>query len=176
MISQILKRLRFFRDPIKYVKDIGVSVGDGTKIASYEFGSEPFLIQIGNNCHITKGVRFITHDGGAWVFRRQVKNLDVFGKIVIGDNVYIGNNATILPGVTIGSNVVIGANTVVTKSIPSNSVIAGNPCKFICSIEVYHEKMISHNFGTKGLKGIERTNAILSQIDRLGLKKNNIRY
>lgn len=46
----------------------------------------------------------------------------------------------VLPNVTIGDNVVIGANSTVTKDIPSNSVYAGNPAKFICTIDEYIEK------------------------------------
>ena len=51
--------------------------------------------------------------------------------VVIGDNVWIGGNVTILPGVTIGDNVVVGAGSVVTKNIPSNVVVGGNPAKVI---------------------------------------------
>lgn len=51
--------------------------------------------------------------------------------VIIGDNVWIGGNAVILPGVTIGDNVVIGAGSVVTKDIPDNVVVAGNPAKNI---------------------------------------------
>ncbi|WP_125153473.1 sugar O-acetyltransferase [Clostridium rectalis] len=54
--------------------------------------------------------------------------------VSIGDNVWIGGNSCILPGVTIGDNCVIGAGSVVTKSIPDNCVVAGNPCKVIKSI------------------------------------------
>lgn len=59
------------------------------------------------------------------------KNLEWAEPVIIGDNVWIGGDATILPGVTIGDNVVIGAGSVVTKDIPSNVVIAGNPAKII---------------------------------------------
>lgn len=51
--------------------------------------------------------------------------------VVIGNSVWIGGNAVILPGVTIGNNVVIGAGSVVTKDIPDNEVVAGNPAKII---------------------------------------------
>lgn len=53
------------------------------------------------------------------------------GKVVIGDNVWIGDKATILPGVTIGDGAIIGANSVVTKDIPANSIAAGNPARVV---------------------------------------------
>ncbi len=51
--------------------------------------------------------------------------------VTIGSNVWIGGSSVILPGVIIGDNVTIGAGSVVTKSIPSNSVAVGNPCRVI---------------------------------------------
>ncbi len=54
--------------------------------------------------------------------------------ILIEDDVWLGINVIVLKGVTIGKNSIIGANSVVTKSIPSNVVAAGNPCKIIKSI------------------------------------------
>lgn len=55
-------------------------------------------------------------------------------QVIIEDNCWIGGAVTICPGVTIGENSVIGAGSVVTKSIPPNSVAAGNPCKVIREI------------------------------------------
>jgi acetyltransferase-like isoleucine patch superfamily enzyme len=54
--------------------------------------------------------------------------------VIIEDNVFIGVNSIIWKGVTIGENSVIGANSVVTKSIPSNVIAAGNPCRVIKSL------------------------------------------
>lgn len=51
--------------------------------------------------------------------------------VIIGDNVFIGGGAVILKGVIIGNGAVIGASSIVTKNIPSNSVVAGNPAKII---------------------------------------------
>jgi len=55
----------------------------------------------------------------------------ILKNIIIGKNCWIGNSVTILPGVELGDNVTIGANSVVTKSFPSNCVIAGVPAKVI---------------------------------------------
>jgi maltose O-acetyltransferase len=51
--------------------------------------------------------------------------------VVIGDNVWIGSRAIILPGVRIGSGSIVGAGSVVTKDVPSNSVVAGNPARVV---------------------------------------------
>ena len=56
------------------------------------------------------------------------------GPVFIEDNVWIGENVVILPGVTIGKNSIIGANAVVTKSIPENTIAAGNPAVIIKKI------------------------------------------
>ena len=55
--------------------------------------------------------------------------------VTIGNNVWIGGSSTILPGVTIGDNVVVGAGSVVTKDIPSDVVVAGNPARIIKHID-----------------------------------------
>ena len=108
-----------------------------------EFGSEPYLIEIGDNVRITNGVRFVTHDGGVWVLRNLgIKNIDVFGKIIIGNNVHIGWNAIIMPNVRIGNNCVIGAGAVVTHNIPDNSIAVGVPARVIESIAEYQNKVL----------------------------------
>lgn len=117
-----------------------------------EFGSEPYMITIGNHVRITNGVRFVTHDGGVWVLRNLgLENADIFGKIEIGDNVHIGWNAIIMPNVSIGNNCVIGAGAVVTKSIPDNSVAVGVPAKVIESIDEYYAKAQNKCVYTKTL-------------------------
>ncbi|PRP66925.1 acyltransferase [Nonlabens agnitus] len=55
----------------------------------------------------------------------------VAAPIVIGENVWIGQNARINKGVSIGDNSIVAANTVVTKDVPSNSIVAGNPGRIV---------------------------------------------
>lgn len=53
------------------------------------------------------------------------------GDVVIGNNVWIGGRVTILKGVTIGNNAVVGAASVVTKDVPNDAIVAGNPARVI---------------------------------------------
>lgn len=129
----------------------GVLLGDHNFIGSRFWGTEPYLITIGSHCQIVGGVKILTH-GGAGAVRRWYPKFDTFGKVKIGDYVYIGTNALIMPGVTIGDNVLIAAGSIVTKSIPDNTVVAGVPAKIICSIDDYIKKNISYNTDTKGMK------------------------
>lgn len=125
---------------IFFARKSGVKIGKNCRIYSCKFGSEPYLISIGNNCEITSGVIFITHDGATWVFREEKKFTGTkYGPIIIRENCMVGMNTIILPNVEIGPNSIVGAGSVVTKDIPSNSVYGGNPAKFICTIDQYLE-------------------------------------
>ena len=115
-------------------------IGKNCDIKTWSLYSEAFLIDIGDHVQITSGVNIFTHTGG-WTLRTQIPNFDSFGKVKIGDNVYIGNNALIMPGITIGNNVIIGAGTVVTKNIPDNVVVAGNPGKIVKTYDDFVKKI-----------------------------------
>lgn len=78
----------------------------------------------------------------AWNINIQTSNHDFIDRnkyttssVKIGKNCWIGGNVTILPGVILGDNVTVGANSVVTKSFPSNVVIAGVPAKILRTLE-----------------------------------------
>jgi acetyltransferase-like isoleucine patch superfamily enzyme len=71
------------------------------------------------------------------------KNIDVFGRIRVGNNVFIGYGSIILPNVDIGDNCIIAAGSVVTGNVSSDSVVGGVPAKFIKSIDDY-AKSIEH--------------------------------
>ncbi|WP_428897660.1 maltose O-acetyltransferase [Parelusimicrobium proximum] len=90
-------------------------------------------IEIGDNCLLGPGVHIYaaTHPVRA---EDRVKKIE-FGKHVkIGDNVWVGGRAVINPGVSIGNNVVIASGAVVTKNVPDNVVVAGNPARVLKSI------------------------------------------
>lgn len=111
------------------------------------FGSEPYLVTICDNVLISSNVQFLTHDGSVHTIVSQEKYHDKpvhkYGRIVVGENTFIGANVVILPNVYIGKNCIIGAGSVVTKSIPDNSVVAGVPARVINDLESYSEKVIS---------------------------------
>jgi acetyltransferase-like isoleucine patch superfamily enzyme len=146
IFTEFKKKINWKLFPVKSARKMGCKVGENTILfTNTNLGSEPYLVEIGNNCEIGQNVSFITHDGATWVIKRKYDFKGTkYGKIIIRDNVFIGNHSLILPNVEIGSNCVIGAGSVVTKSIPSDSVFAGNPAKFICSIEEYYQKCITN--------------------------------
>ena len=147
------------KDNVYMFKKGGGRLGDNCEIfPDVFFGSEPYLIEIGNNVRISYGVKFATHDGGVWTLRKLglLENADVFGRIRIGNNCNIGWNAIILPGVSIGENSVVGAGAVVTKDVPPNSVVAGCPARVIESLDEYYEKIKKKYVSTKQMSTKEK--------------------
>jgi acetyltransferase-like isoleucine patch superfamily enzyme len=171
LVKRALKWYRWtFWSAAKYARFVGVKIGDDCSIATKYFGSEPYLVTIGNHVQVTLGVRFSTH-GGGWVFRNKYADFDTFGKITVGDNVYIGNCSLILAGVTIGNNVIIGAGSVVTKSIPDNVIVAGNPAKYIGSVSDLEIKLVRFNVGIKNLSPKKKMIFLLNLGDDHFIKK-----
>lgn len=150
--------------PERLARYRGVSIGKNCNIQKVSFGSEPFLITIGDHVQITNGTKIFTH-GGAFILRKKYPDMDFFGKVVIKNNVYIGNNCLIMPGVTIGSNVLVAAGSVVTKSVPDNVVIAGNPAKVICGIDAFEKKMLDKNLKTKFMNSDNKKEYLISLND-----------
>lgn len=87
-------------------------------------------VHIGDNCLLAPGVHIYT---ATHPLDPEVRNSGAeYGKPVrIGNSVWIGGRAVINPGVTIGDNVVIASGAVVTKDVPSNVVVGGNPARVI---------------------------------------------
>ena len=145
---------------VQKLRELGCIIGDNAEIhPNADFGSEPYLITIGNHVRINTGVKLVTHDGGVWVLRHldeSLKNIDLFGEIHICDNVHIGTNAIIMPGVTVGENSIVGCGAVVTKNVPANTIVAGVPAKIIESLSEYKEKHILDFVHTKHLSYKEK--------------------
>ncbi|HET8687253.1 MAG TPA: acyltransferase, partial [Methanosarcina sp.] len=136
----IRNRIIIAVNPVFYARSLGVKVGRNVRFYGMTpgmFGSEPWLISIGDDVHIVSGCNFVNHDGGVLILRHKIPDLELTDRIIVGNNVYIGMNCTILPGVKIGDDVIVGAGAVVTKDIPSRSVAAGVPARVIKSLDEY---------------------------------------
>lgn len=83
-------------------------------------------------------VHVLAHDASTKHYLGYTK----IGLTVIEDGVFIGADSIILPGVTIGEGSVIGAGSVVSKNVPPNQVWAGNPARYIMSVDEYLQKFI----------------------------------
>lgn len=125
-----------------YLRSKGAKIGNGSCIYSpnqtvidVQF---PWMLEIGDEVRITKGVTILNHDFSWSVWKRMTGEIvGGVGNVKIGNNVFIGMNATILMNTEIGDNVIIGANSLVSGKCLSNSVYAGNPAKRIMSIDEY---------------------------------------
>ena len=121
---------------VQTIRDGGGKVGRHVCIIDSKIDLlTPFMLNIGNDVTIT-GARILTHDASLYNSIGYSK----VGKVVIGNNVFVGKDSIILPNTVIGNNVVIGAGAVVAKDIPDNSVVVGNPCRIICTYEEYLAK------------------------------------
>lgn len=155
----------------KLAAKAGVVFGDDNSFASCFWSSaEPYLIKIGSNCQITADVKIFTH-GGSKVARTVYPKFDCFGKVEIGNNVYIGNNSLIMPGVTIGNDVLVAAGSVVCQSVPSGVVVGGNPAHVICTVKEYIERNKPYNLDTKGLSRREKKRILIATDESKFIKK-----
>jgi acetyltransferase-like isoleucine patch superfamily enzyme len=126
-----------------YLRQLGAQVGEGCVIIPTSVGTEPYLVKIGNNVGIAANVEFLTHDGGCNAFRRQIADLQVFGPIVIEDNVVIGQGAVLFPNIHIGKNSIVSARSVVITDVPPNTIVMGIPARPFGSVDKYREKCIA---------------------------------
>jgi acetyltransferase-like isoleucine patch superfamily enzyme len=132
------------RNPKNILFGNGVSIGRDCQLSS-EFPDTKLVI--GDNTHIDKKC-LLDFSGGLQIKSNVTISQEVMVEthshgydprsvpeklpLVIEDNVWIGTRATILPGVKrIGVNAIIGAGSIVTKEVPDNAVVAGNPAKII---------------------------------------------
>ena len=110
----------------------GATIGKNCKISSHTFICEG--VHIEDNVFVGHGVMFTndlfprsTNPDGSQQTDADWTMVETFVK----KGASVGSNATILCGITIGENALIGAGSVVTKDVPSNTIVAGNPAKII---------------------------------------------
>lgn len=170
-MNRVLDRLaKVFLSPIVYARFRGVSVGTDCEFFTKNFGGEPYLISIGNRVQLAGNVTFWTH-GSAWMMRNEDPDFDFFGKITLGNDVYVGSGACFLPGVSIGSEVIVAARSVVTKSFPDKVIIGGNPAKIIGQVDDYRIKYSVFRVPSKRLTATAKRRMIKSLPDEKFIKK-----
>jgi maltose O-acetyltransferase len=91
-------------------------------------------IRIGHHVMIGPAVQIYTAQHPLEAEPRN-QGFEIARSITIEENVWIGGGAILLPGVTIGRNAVVGAGAVVTRAVPPNSVVVGNPAKVVRKIK-----------------------------------------
>ena len=110
----------------------GVILGDRPRVQSHKFICEG--VAIGNDVFIGHGVMFTNdrHPKASNADLSRVLKTDwILEKTIIHDRVSIGSGAVFLPGIEVGSGAVIGAGSVVTKSVPENATVVGNPARIV---------------------------------------------
>ena len=123
-------------DSIDFYRHAGVEIGDNVLLIRCSIDLHmPRLLTIGNNVTIVRS-SILVHDASL----NKTLGYTKYGKVVIGNDVFIGLGSIILPNVKIGNKVVVGAGTVVSKDIPDNSVVVGSPCRIIGTYDEYLER------------------------------------
>lgn len=132
---------------IKVLEKQGLKIGENLNVQNGVIidKSHCWLIEIGNNVTLAPRVHILAHDASTKQFIGYTK----IGRVIIGNNVFVGAGTTILPNVKIGDNVIIGANSVASKDVESNLVIAGNPAKKINTLDDYLKKFIDYSENLK---------------------------
>lgn len=130
---------------VKYLRTKGATIGKDTRFISPRSCDVDInraqYITIGDNCCLSV-VTLLAHDYSWYTLFDAYDDIlpDGGGKIVIGNNCFIGYNAVLLKNTEIGNNCIIGARAVIKGKIPSGTVWAGCPAKQICTIEDFYKK------------------------------------
>jgi maltose O-acetyltransferase len=137
MLQQLLGHIgqnSFIEPPFYCIYGQNIYIGDHVYLNLLCTILDCNQVHIGHHVMIGPGVQIYTaaHDLQA---ESRNQGWEVATPIMIEDNVWIGGSAILLPGVSIGRNAVVGAGAVVTRSVPANTVVAGNPARVIREIE-----------------------------------------
>lgn len=149
----------------------GITVGNYCNILSDISVTEPYLVSIGDNTTISSDVVLLTHDASVGkIFGKEVGS-DVFGRISIGSNCFIGARSTILYGVNLADNIIVASGSVVTKSFTDEYIIiGGNPARIIGNWDNLREKTKDKVYSVHGKKGKSIREIIECNPERLIVK------
>lgn len=125
-ISKLLSEIRVY-----FLRKRGVKIGDSVIIEGGVVFDKlyPSYISIGSKTLIARGVKIFSHDH----CKRDSLDQPEAKKIIVGENCFIAGDSILLPGIRLGDCVIVGAGSVVTKSFPSNTIVAGNPARLVRS-------------------------------------------
>ncbi len=131
---------------VRWARELGVKIGNDCRLISVfpsTFSSEPYLVSIGDHVSMT-GPQFLTHDGAVWIFREQFPDIELFGRIQVGNNVFVGYGAILLPNTVVSDCSVIAAGAVVKGKFPPRVVLGGVPARILCPVEDYFQRNREH--------------------------------
>lgn len=135
-LKNIINKITNKKSELEILSERGLKYGKNFNMYNCEIDSgHCFLIEIGDDVTMTHST-ILAHDATTKLDLGKTK----VGKVKIGSRVFIGYGSLILCNVTIGDDVIVGAGSVVTKDIPSDSIVAGNPAKIIGKRSIYIEK------------------------------------
>jgi acetyltransferase-like isoleucine patch superfamily enzyme len=123
-IATIFRKIRVFKLRLKGYDIPYSAIIEGSVVLDKLY---PKGVHIGENTLVAGGSIVLSHDHCKRVGDNQPFLTDTY----IGKNCFIAVKVIILPGIKIGNEVIVGAGSVVTKDIPSNCIVAGNPAKII---------------------------------------------
>ena len=139
LLSKIFKKILRKKTIVEEIRENGGKVGNNVRIFSAKIDIRwSFLLTIGNDVVISQA-RILLHDGSTRLFCGGHSYVNT---VTIGNNVFIGIDSIILPGRRIGNNVIIGAGTIVSKDVPDNSVVVGNPMRIVGTFEDFKKKYV----------------------------------
>lgn len=120
------------------LREMGMHIGEGVNLPASTTidSSHCFLISIGDWCGFGGDCMILAHDGQMDEFLDAGR----IGRVVIHPHSHIGARSIILAGVEIGPRTIVGAGSVVSRSLPPDTVCAGNPAKVICTLDEYLER------------------------------------
>ena len=114
-----------------HCKDAIISIGDNCKLSGTTIHCRT-SVKIGNDCRFGPGSLLVDNDSHRVSMYVSERAKPPRSKaIIINNNVWIGMRSLILKGVEIGDNSIVAAHSVVTKNVPANSIVAGNPAKIV---------------------------------------------